>query len=41
VQQHVGVAVADEFPVVRDLDAAQSQRTAAAQAVGVVSDSNA
>jgi hypothetical protein len=41
VQQHVAIAVAEQLPVMRDVDAAQPQRTAPSQPVRVVSDSNA
>ena len=40
VQQRVGVAMADRLPIVGNVDAAQSQRPARPQPVGVVSDSN-
>ena len=41
MQQHVGVAVADRLPVVRDVDAAQPQRPARREPMRVVSDSDA
>jgi hypothetical protein len=40
MQQDVGVAVADQMLVVRDLDAAQPQRPAAGEPMGVVSDTD-
>ena len=40
MQQHVGVAVADELPVVRHVDAAQPQRPARRGAVRVFADAD-
>ena len=40
MEQHVGVAVADEVPIVRHVDAAQPQRSAGRGAVGVLSKSD-
>ena len=40
MQQHVGVAVADELPVVRHIDAAQPQRPARLRAMTVFAESN-
>ena len=40
VQQHVGVAVPDQVPVVRHLDAAQQQRSAIRQPMRVVPNSD-
>ncbi len=41
VQQHVGVTVPNELPVVRHLDAAEPQRSARLEAVRVFADSDA
>jgi hypothetical protein len=41
MQQDVGVAVADELAVVRDVDAAQAQGSAGGQAVRVFADADA
>jgi hypothetical protein len=41
VQEHVGIAVSDQLPIVGDVDPTQSQRAARAEPVRVVSDSDA
>ncbi len=40
VQQHVGVAMAEQPPVVRHVDTTQSEDWALLQAMGIVPDSN-
>lgn len=40
VEQHIGIAVADELPIVRHIDASESQRTARRCAVRVFPNSN-
>ena len=40
MQQHVGIAVTDQMPVVRDLDSSQPQRPTAGKPMGVVADAH-
>jgi hypothetical protein len=40
MQQHVGVAMADELPIVRHVDAADPQRPAGLRAMTILPESN-